>query len=261
VLAALLGYWQKTPCSSGGAWNSFTGQFRDACYTDIYPLYYNEGLSVGEGALLRASRRVPVLIGAMMQAGAWLVHSVSDPYSRGRDFYYVTVVMLAVCLRPACSRPPPSPTGRATRGLAGWAGWAGGWAGRKAALLVALSPALILAAFVNWDLFAMAAGRLRPRPWAARRHYLPGAARPGVATKFYPLLLFGALLLVSCGPGRCASSARPSVPASPPGWWSTCQSRSGDGQLVPASTRSAGTEAPTGDRSGTCSSTTSPGAR
>ena len=31
----------------GRAWNSFTGQFRDACYTDIYPLYYNEALSAG----------------------------------------------------------------------------------------------------------------------------------------------------------------------------------------------------------------------
>ena len=48
VLAALLGYAQKLPCSSGGAWNSFTGQFRDACYTDIYPLYYTEQLSAGK---------------------------------------------------------------------------------------------------------------------------------------------------------------------------------------------------------------------
>jgi len=48
ALAALLGYAQKLPCSSGGAWNSFTSQFRQACYTDIYPLYYNEGLSSGQ---------------------------------------------------------------------------------------------------------------------------------------------------------------------------------------------------------------------
>ena len=48
ALAALLGYAQKLPCSSGGAWNSFTGQFRDACYTDIYPLYYTEHLSEGK---------------------------------------------------------------------------------------------------------------------------------------------------------------------------------------------------------------------
>ena len=98
VLAALLGYAQKLPCSSGGAWNSFTGQFRDACYTDIYPLYYNEQLSAGKVPYYGHPVEYPVLIGAMMQVAAWLVHSVSDPYGRGRDFYYVTVVLLAICL-------------------------------------------------------------------------------------------------------------------------------------------------------------------
>src|ERR1700757_3781397 len=94
VAAALLGYAQKLPCSSGGAWNSFTGQFRDACYTDIYPLYYNEGLSAGKVPYYGHPVESPVLIGAMMQVAAWAVHSVTDPFSQGRDFYYVTVVLL-----------------------------------------------------------------------------------------------------------------------------------------------------------------------
>ena len=95
MLAALLGYAQKLPCSSGGAWNSVTGQFRDACYTDIYPLYYGEGLSAGKVPYFGHPVEYPVLIGAMMQAAAWAVHSVRDPFSAGRDFYYVTVVLLA----------------------------------------------------------------------------------------------------------------------------------------------------------------------
>ena len=41
-------------------------------------------------------------------------------------------------------------------------------AGWKAALLVALSPGLILAAFVNWDLFAMALAAGGLAAWAAR---------------------------------------------------------------------------------------------
>jgi uncharacterized membrane protein len=191
VLAALLGYWQKTPCSSGGAWNSFTGQFRDSCYTDIYPLYYNEGLAAGKVPYYGHPVEYPVLIGAMMQVGAWLVHSVSDPYTRGRDFYYVTVVMLAVCLLVGVL---------ATAATADREGGGGGW---KAALLVALSPALILAAFVNWDLFAMALAAAGLAAWAAQRHYLAGGLLGlAVATKFYPLLFFGALLLLCLRAGK-----------------------------------------------------------
>jgi uncharacterized membrane protein len=119
------------------------------------------------------------------------VHSVSDPYARGRDFYYVTVVMLAVCLLAGVL---------ATAATADREGDGAGW---KAALLVALSPALILAAFVNWDLFAMALAAGGLAAWAARRPYLAGVLLGlAVATKFYPLLFFGALLLVCLRAGK-----------------------------------------------------------
>ncbi len=191
ALAALLGYAQKLPCSSGGAWNSFTGQFRDACYTDIYPLYYNEGLSAGKVPYFGHPVEYPVLIGAMMQVAAWAVHSVTDPYSRGRDFYYVTVVLLAICLVAGVL---------ATAATAHREGDGAGW---KAALLVALSPALILAAFINWDLFAMALAAGGLAAWAAQRQYLAGVLLGlAVATKFYPLLFFGALLLLCLRAGR-----------------------------------------------------------
>src|SRR5215472_1636019 len=146
VAAALLGYADKLPCSSGGAWNSFTGQFRDACYTDVYPLYYGEGLSAGKVPYTGHPVEYPVLIGGMMQLAAWIVHTVTDPFARGRDFYYVTVVLLAICL--VCG---VLATGYAARPKSG-EGRGGMDAGLKAALMVALSPGLILAAFVNWDL-------------------------------------------------------------------------------------------------------------
>ena len=191
VLAALLGYAQKLPCSSGGAWNSFTGQFRDACYTDIYPLYYDEGLSAGKVPYFGHPVEYPVLIGAMMQAAAWAVRSVKDPYSQGKDFYYVTVVLLALCLVGGVL---------ATAATAHREGDGAGW---KAALMVALSPALILAAFINWDLFAMALAAGGLAAWAAERHYLAGVLLGlAVATKFYPLLFFGALLLLCLRAGR-----------------------------------------------------------
>jgi Glycosyltransferase family 87 len=189
--AALLGYAQKLPCSSGGAWNTFTAQFRDACYTDIYPLYYDEQLSAGKVPYYGHPVEYPVLMGWMMEAAAWAVHSVADAYSRGRDFYYVTVLMLAVCLLAGVL---------ATAATAHREGDGAGW---KAALLLALSPGLILAAYINWDLFAMALTAGGMAAWAARRPWLAGALLGlAVATKFYPLLLFAALFLLCLRAGK-----------------------------------------------------------
>ena len=197
ALAALLGYAQKLPCSSGDAWNSYTGQFRDACYTDIYPLYYNEGLSSGQVPYYGHQVEYPVLIGAMMQAAAWTVHSVTDAFARGKDFYYVTVLLLAICLIVGVLAT--AATAHREGGTAGW----------KAALLVALSPGLILAAFVNWDLFAMALAACGLAAWAGRREWLAGALLGlAVSTKFYPLLIFGALLLLCLRTGRMREFGR-----------------------------------------------------
>jgi uncharacterized membrane protein len=195
VLAALLGVAQKLPCSAGGAWNNFTGQFRDACYTDIYPLYYAEGLSAGQVPYAGHPVEYPVLTGAMMQLAAWAVHSVTDAFARGRDFYYVTVALLAVCLVAGVL---------ATGCAAGR-----DEAGRKAALMVALSPALILTAFINWDLLAMALTAGGLAAWAARREVLAGVLLGlGVAAKFYPLLVFAGLLLLCLRAGRMREFGR-----------------------------------------------------
>ncbi len=191
ALAALLGYLQKTPCSAGGAWNSFTSQFRDACYTDIYPLYYVEGLSKGQVPYYGHPVEYPVLMGWMMQAAAWMVHSVSDPYARGKDFYDVSVLLLAVCLIGGVLAT--AVTAYRENDSQGW----------KAALLTALSPGLILAAYINWDLFAMALTAGGLAAWAWQREWLAGALLGlAVATKFYPLLIFGALLLLCLRAGK-----------------------------------------------------------
>jgi hypothetical protein len=201
VAAALLGYADKLPCSSGGAWNSFTGQFRDACYTDIYPLYFNEKLAAGKVPYFGHPVEYPVLIGAMMQAGAWLVRSVASPYARGRDFYYVTAVMLAACLLAGVLATGYA-AGRARRdGTVA----AGGRLdpGIKAMLMVALAPGLILAAFINWDLLAMALTAVGIAAWSARRPVVAGVLLGlAVAAKFYPVLIFGALFLLCLRAGK-----------------------------------------------------------
>src|SRR5580692_5503853 len=141
VLAMVLAFAEKVPCRSG-AWNSYAKQFQDFCYTDIYPLYYGEGLYDKQvpyiGHPPAHPVEYPVLIGGAMQAAAWLVRNV-DAVIRGREFYDVTVVLLALCAVAAVVATA----------------WAAGPDRRWQALLVALSPALILNAFVNWDLIAM----------------------------------------------------------------------------------------------------------
>ena len=186
LLGALLAFLEKVPCRAG-AWNSYAKQFQDACYTDIYPLYYNEGLSAGKVPYTGHHVEYPVLIGGAMQAVAWLVHPIADPYTRGREFFDITVVLLVIC---------------AVAGVVATA-YAAGRSRRWAALLVALSPALVLSAFVNWDLIAMALAALAVAAWAGRRNVVAGVlAGLAVATKFYPLVFFGPLLLLCLRAGR-----------------------------------------------------------
>jgi uncharacterized membrane protein len=191
VLAAALGFAQKLPCVPGGAWSVPNGQYSEACYTDIFPLYYGEGLSSGQVPYYGHPVEYPVLMGWMMQVAAWAVHLVRDPGSRGDDFYYVSVLLLAACLIVGVVA-----TAAAARRE-------GGRAGVHAALLMALSPGLILAAFINWDLFAMALTACGIAAWAAARPWLAGTlVGLGVATKFYPLLVFAALFLLCLRAGK-----------------------------------------------------------
>ena len=185
VLSMVLAFAEKAPCRSG-AWNFYAKQFQDACYTDIYPLYYGEGLSAGKVPYTGHPVEYPVLIGGAMQVAAWLVRNV-DLAVRGREFFDVTAVLLAVC---------------AVVGVLATAR-AAGPDRRAQALMVAFSPALILSAFVNWDLIAFAFTALGIAAWAARRVVWAGILLAlAVATKFYPLVVFGPLLLLCLRAGR-----------------------------------------------------------
>jgi len=191
VLGSLLGFANKAACRSGD-WNIYLKQFQAHCYTDIYPLYFNEQLSAGKVPYSGHPVEYPVLIGGAMQGAAWLVRNVSVTV-RGREFFDVTVVLLAVC---------------AVAGVLATAR-AAGQGRRWQALMVALSPALILNAFVNWDLIAFALTALGLAAWAARRVGWAGVLLGlAVAAKFYPLVVFGPLLLLCLRAGRMREFAK-----------------------------------------------------
>ena len=186
LLGSALGFLNKAACR-GGDWNIYLKQFQAHCYTDIYPLYYNEGLSTGRVPYVGHPVEYPVLIGAAMQAAAWVVRPIGDAGIRGREFFDVTVVLLALFALAGTL---------ATAYLAGPSR-------RWTALLVALAPGLILASFINWDLIAMGLVAMGMAAWAARRQVLAGVLLGlAVATKFYPLVFFGPLLLLCLRAGR-----------------------------------------------------------
>jgi len=190
VLASLmadgLAFGAKQACRAG-AWNFGVTQYQAHCYTDIYPLYFSEGLSSGKIPYLDHQVEYPVIIGAVMQGAAWVVRSIANPYTRGLQFFDVTVAVLALFL---------------IAGVLATA-YCAGPSRRWTALLVAFSPALILSAFINWDLIAMGLMMMSLAAWAARRPVLAGVLLGlAVATKFYPVLVLWPLFLLCLRAGR-----------------------------------------------------------
>ncbi len=186
LLGAALGSVAKAACRAG-AWNVGVEQYQAHCYTDIYPLYFYEGLSAGQVPYVGHHVEYPVVMGAVMEAAAWVVKPVTDPAARGRDFYDVTVALLSVSLVVGVLATAYC-AGRARR-----------WTG----LLVALAPGLILAAFINWDLLAMAITMTALAAWAARRPVVAGLLLGlAVATKFYPVICLVPLFALCLRTGR-----------------------------------------------------------
>jgi uncharacterized membrane protein len=197
LAGSALGFLNKAACR-GGDWNFYLKQMQAHCYTDIYPLYFNEQLANGKVPYTGHPVEYPVLIGAAMQAVAWFVRPISSPFVRGREFFDVTVVLLALFAIAGTL---------ATAYLAGRSR-------RWTALGVALAPALVLASFVNWDLIAMSLVALGMAAWAGRRTVLAGVLLGlAVATKFYPVFFFGPLLLLCLRAGRMRAFAVTGVSA------------------------------------------------
>jgi uncharacterized membrane protein len=173
-------------CRNGG-WVSNSRIFQDRCYSDLYALYGTEGLGAGQIPYLNHKVEYPVLTGAAMQAAAWLVRGGDLIQQRALHFFYLSAALLAV----------------ATIATVLAVAHAAGPAWRWSALLVALSPGLILTSFVNWDLLATSLAALGLAAWASRRCVLAGILIGlAVAAKFYPVVFLGPLLLLCLRAGR-----------------------------------------------------------
>jgi uncharacterized membrane protein len=213
VLIVVLAYLQKTPCLTHPYSNEY--QYTRLCYTDTYALYTDEGLNAKVGAGGAATGRVsvpyrdhpveyPPIIGGLMWTAAELtaaVHPGDGPDVSGahnKTFFNLTALGLAVCALIS------------TWTVARLAGRQRSWD----ATMVALSPALLMYAFTNWDLAAVALTGLGLWAWSRRSPVWAGALLGlGIATKLSPALVLLALLMLCARAGKWSAAAKATAAA------------------------------------------------
>ena len=178
LVTSLFGWWQKSPCRVHAWVNEY--QYTRGCYTDVFALYFAEGLVEGKTPYLEHPVEYPVVIGAVMQVAAKTVAVVeSDPNERPRRFYDVTWLILTACALVVVVT------------TAKLAGRRRPWD----AALFATAPLLVLHGTTNWDLVAMALAGLGLVQWARRRPLAAGVLLGlATATKLYPVLFLVPLL-------------------------------------------------------------------
>lgn len=158
----------KQPCASGD-WSDGR-QYRRLCYSDIVPLYATEQLEGGRLPYLDPCRpgpgscdEYPVLTMYAMRAAAWGSGGFARFFTANAILLAVAAAVVAVCLYL----------------IAG---------GR--ALFFALAPTLLLHAFTNWDLIAVALATGATLAFLNRRNVAAGVLIGlGAAAKLYPGLL------------------------------------------------------------------------
>lgn len=182
-------------------------QYTRLCYSDIYTLYGGEGLGSGSnGQQLQVpyadhAVEYPPVMGYLMLGAAEITHAFystpprltageNDP--RPQIFFDITALLLGACALFV------------TWGVAKLAGAQRVWD----TAMVALSPVLLMHAFTNWDLAAVAFAVGGLWAWSRRRPVLAGVLIGlGVATKLFPVLLLLAIVLVGIRARRLRATA------------------------------------------------------
>ncbi|PZS19648.1 MAG: hypothetical protein DLM57_03615 [Pseudonocardiales bacterium] len=188
----LLGFAQKSPCASG----QWTGnkQYTHMCYSDVVPLWSDERLDVGGVPYRDTAVEYPVLTGGFMWLTAELtrgVHAIDSQWTELVIFGALTALLLGAC------------------GLMVTAGTAQTARRRPYdAAIFALSPLLVIHAFSNWDLLAMALTSAALWAWARRQPVLAGTLIGlGAAAKLYPVFLLVAIAILAIRTRKYAPAA------------------------------------------------------
>jgi uncharacterized membrane protein len=215
ALAFVLGMVQKSPCVRDD-WSGDKLRYSAMCYSDVPYLYSGRGFAAGylpyadNGGRYQAME-YPVVIGYFAYGTAWITRTLAgspdlaERRAVAGDQVYgqpgvvaessLYFIVTAVLLAPFAL-------------LAAW--FLAGVHRRRPwdAMLVAASPALLLAGLVNWDLLAVTAVAGALWAWSRGRPVLSGVLIGlGTATKLYPMFLLGALLVVCIRRGRLRAFA------------------------------------------------------
>ncbi|MCU1530864.1 MAG: hypothetical protein JWO49_435 [Arthrobacter sp.] len=186
VLAALAGILVKNYCRSNG-WES-PGQFYATCYSDFPELFRSRGLGDGVFPFVTQGSffEYPVMMGFIAGATALLVpgDGVSGP--RVLAYFDVNATLIAAVWIV---------TVLATARMARRRPWD--------AAMVALAPGIVLAGVINWDMWAVGLLALGMYFFSRNKPGLAGIfIGLGTATKLYPVLILGAILLLGLRTGR-----------------------------------------------------------
>ncbi len=186
VLAALAGILVKNHCRVNG-WDTPV-QFYATCYSDFPELFRNRGL--GDGAFpfvtTGALFEYPVLMGFIAGATALLVPGSGVDDSRILAYFDINATLIAavwiltvlITARMTPRRP---------------------WD----AAMVALAPGIVLAGVINWDMWAVGLLAAGMYFFSRNKFILAGIfIGLGTATKLYPLLILGAIVLLALRTGR-----------------------------------------------------------
>ncbi|NKX55600.1 glycosyltransferase family 87 protein [Arthrobacter mobilis] len=186
TLAALLSVLAKTPCRAGG-W-TLPDYFYQGCYSDWPVLFESRQLAEGVFPLLTPGSffEYPVLLGLLAGATAWLVPGQGASAERVLAYFDINAALAAAAWITAVV---------ATARMGHRRPWD--------AAMVALAPGIVLAGTINWDLWAVMLTALGMLAFARSRPVAAGIFLGlGTAAKAYPLLVFGAIILLALRTGR-----------------------------------------------------------
>lgn len=207
TLVWIVGAVQKLPCRVLVA-GQFPNSYKRLCYSDIPLLYTGRGLADGNipyldhgdyqtleypvltGWLLDLERRITALLGAPVGPGL----NEQQAVDAARLFFDVNVVVLGALFLLTVWATARTYTGSERR-----------WD----AMMLAASPCVLLAGFINWDMLPIALTALGFMFWARRKPAAAGVLFGlGMAAKLYPLFLLGPLLLLCLRAGRMREFGR-----------------------------------------------------
>lgn len=184
MVAAVLAVLSKNMCRTLG-WGG-SNSYLWACYSDWPALFHARGFAENAFAPFAAGAHFeyPVLMSVVASSIAWMV--VPGSYDRALTFFDLNLLAVVVLWLV---------TVVATARAAGRRPWD--------AAMVALAPGMILASTINWDMWAVMLLALAVLAFARDKPVLAGIlVGLGTAMKLYPVLFFGAVLVLALRTGR-----------------------------------------------------------